>query len=321
MDKILLIKIGALGDVVRTTSLLHALKGEITWVTKKNAFPLLAKNPKIAHTLDIAQSFKTVLNNDYRLVVNLDEDPMACELAAKAKKQELIGAYSEAGKITYTDSAAPWFDMGLISKYGKKAADQKKWENNKSYQEIIYGMLGKKFNGEEYILAADPKSPVKGKEMVGLETRSGDRWVGKRWTRFPELMDILNREKIKSLKFRAFPTLQGFVRHINQADLVVTTDSLALHIALGLKKKVAALFTCTSFHEIYPYGRMEKIVSPAIEKYYYNATEEALKSGEAIAPEKVFEVLKKLKSSVIPAQAGIHVHGGGIERKEAGGNF
>ena len=296
MDKILLIKIGALGDVVRTTSLLHALEGEVTWATKKTSFPLLAKNPRIAHTVDLTQSMASLLKQEYRLVINLDEEPLACELATKARKQELVGAYSQDGKITYTDSSSEWFDMGLISKFGKKAADLKKWENKKSYQEIVYGMLGKKFNGEEYVLAVDPKPAIPGKEVVGLETRSGDRWVGKRWTRFPELIDILTKEKIKSVKFKPFPTLTGFIRHINQTDLVVTTDSLALHVALALKKKVAALFTCTSFHEIYPYGRMEKIVSPEIGKYYYNTTEEALKSGDAVEPETVFEALRKLKS-------------------------
>ena len=174
-------------------------------------------------------------------------------------------------------------------------ADAKKWENRRTYQEIIFGMLGKKFNGEEYILPVEPQSSPAGQEKAGLETRSGDRWVGKRWNRFPELMELLKAEKIKTVKFKAFPTLAGFIKHINGTDLVVTTDSLALHVALALKKKVVALFTCTSWHEIHGYGRMEKIVSPVIEKYFYNTTEEALKSGEAIEPGKVLEALKKLR--------------------------
>ena len=195
MDKILIIKIGALGDVVRTTCLLRALKGEVTWATKKPSFPLLHKNHFIEQTVDITENFSDLLKPEYRLVINLEEEPLACDLAARARKKELIGPYSESGKITYTDSSAPWFDMGLISKHGKKAADRKKWENNKSYQEIIFGMLGKKFNGEEYVLPVGPRMPQSGKETAGLETRSGDRWVGKRWKRFPEFEALLKAEK------------------------------------------------------------------------------------------------------------------------------
>ena len=295
MDKILIIKIGALGDVVRTTSVLRALQGEVTWVTKRPSFPLLAKNPFIKKTVDLDEGFNSLLRDEYRLVLNLDEEPQACELATALKKKELIGCYADGGKAVYTDSSAPWFDMGLISRLGKKAADLKKWENRRTYQEIIFEMLGKRFNGEEYILPVEPQSNPAGQEKVGLETRSGDRWVGKRWSRFSELMELLKAEKIKTVKFKAFPTLAGFIKHINGTDLVVTTDSLALHVALALKKKVVALFTCTSWHEIHGYGRMEKIVSPLIEKYYYNTAEEALKSGDAIEPAKVFEALKKLK--------------------------
>ncbi len=295
MDKILIIKIGALGDVVRTTSLLHALQGEITWATKKPSFPLLAKNPLIHKIVDLSDEFDSLVQEEYKLVINLDEEPQACELATKVKKSELVGAYSDSGKVTYTDSSAPWFDMGLISKFGKEAADKMKWDNKKSYQEIMFGMIGKKFNGEEYSLPVEPHFNPAGKEKAGLETRSGDRWVGKRWSRFPELIEMLSKERIRAVKFKAFPTLAGFIKNINSTDLVVTTDSLALHIALALKKQVIALFTCTSWHEIHGYGRMEKVVSPAIEKYFYNTTEEALKSGEEIRPEIVFDALLRLK--------------------------
>ncbi len=305
MDKILIIKIGALGDVVRTTSLLHALKGEVTWATKKPSFPLLAKNPLIHNTVDIAESYDDLLKQEYKLIINLEEEPQACELASRAKKSELVGAYSDNGKITYTDSAAPWFDMGLISRFGKAAADKKKWENTKSYQELMFAMIGKKFNGEEYILPVEPHSNEAGKEKVGLETRSGDRWVGKRWTRFPELIEKLSNEKIRCVKFKAFPTLSGFIKHINTTDIVVTTDSLALHLSLALKKRVIALFTCTSWHEIYGYGRTEKVVSPQIEKYFYNTAEEALKSGEAIQPETVYDAVSRTCMKLRSRPAGV----------------
>ena len=307
MDKILIIKIGALGDVLRTTAILPALKGEVTWVTQKSSFPLLAQNPFIKKIVDVDEGY--LLREEYRLILNLDEEPKALKLAMMLKKKELIGAYMDesSGGAAYTESSASWFDMGLISRLGKKAANVKKWENQRSYQEIIFGMVGKKFNGEEFILPVLPKAhpAPEGQEIVGLETRSGDRWVGKRWSRFPELIELLKAEKIRRVKFKTFPTLEEFIQHINSTDWVVTTDSLALHVALALKKKVVALFTCTSWQEIYGYGRMEKIVSPLLEKYFYNTTKEALKSGEAIEPTRVFEALIRICKQPQTHRAGV----------------
>ena len=299
MQKILLIKIGALGDVVRTTCLLRIVKGDITWVTKINAFPLLKNNPFIREVCDIRSAHDSLHKNKYDLIVNLDEEPAACALAGALNKKELVGAYEDRKKTVYTPSSAEWFDMGLISRFDKKTADQKKWENQKYYQEIVFGMLGKKFNGEEYILPYEPRAVKDENGVVGVETRSGDRWMGKRWSRFPEFLELLKKNRVPYLKFKTFPTLEQFIHHINKTDLVVTTDSLALHISLALRKKVLSLFTCTSFREIHGYGRMTRIVSPLIEKYFYS-TDTHLKSGEAIEPQSVFEELINLRDKKIP---------------------
>ena len=49
--KILIIKLGAIGDVLRTTSFLKGLKdkynAEIDWVTKKESFALNVNFPKL----------------------------------------------------------------------------------------------------------------------------------------------------------------------------------------------------------------------------------------------------------------------------------
>lgn len=298
MNKILIIKLGALGDVLRTTPLLRILKGEITWVTKKNAIPFFKNNSYVHHLVDIRHS-SFLKKNRYDLVVSLDEEPEACHLSSNVTKSELIGTYENNGRIEYTDSSAEWFDMSLISRLGKKKADQKKWVNRKSYQEILFAMLGKKFKGEEYIL--DPQylktnSTRSDEKPIGLEMRSGERWVGKRWIHFPKLVNLLKKNCTPFIQFREFPHLSQFIREINKTGLVVTTDSLALHIALALKKKVAAIFTVTSPHEIYGYNRTVKVVNPQLKKYYYS-TQPSLKPGTFIQLETVFKALSKLKSN------------------------
>jgi heptosyltransferase-2 len=298
MDKILIIKLGALGDVVRTTPLLRVLSGDITWVTHLNAFQLLKNNPKI-QSLKTLKNKKTILKNKYDLVLNLDEDFAACELATQTHKSELIGPYVSSKGREYTKSSAEWFDMSLISRYSRKIADQKKWENQKSYQEILFSMLGKKFKGEEYLLPPlssslanlEERSDVKG--VVGLEIRAGERWMAKRWPHGNALIEQLKAHHIPFKKFVQSPSLLSFMKQIRQTQTVITTDSLALHLALGLNKQVIALFSCTSPQEIYGYGRMIKIVSPLLKKCYYS-TKKTIAPGKAITAETVFKTLKQI---------------------------
>ena len=291
--KNLIIKLGALGDVLRTTPLLHVLQGDIYWVTKKEAIPLLPKS-HIKEIIDIEYAKDRLIGEHFDLVISLDDDYEAAELATWISKEKLIGSYLENGRITYTDSSAEWFDMGLISKYGKKVADELKKKNKKTYQEILFRMVGKEFKGEEYIINFTSLKKVENKEkIVGIESRAGDRWPTKRWNKFEELAQLLIKDGYKVVFFKDKESLQDYIQDISQCYVVVTGDTLAMHIALALKIKVVALFTCTSPTEIYDYGRLVKIVSPLLDKAFYKRTyiPEAV---DAISLEEVYTTVKNL---------------------------
>jgi heptosyltransferase-2 len=293
MPKTLILKLGALGDVVRTTSVLRILEGPVTWATAERSRPLLEGIPQIDR---IVTDFSVLQNEQFDLVLSLDEEREACLTATRQQNggAQLIGAYtSSRGEPTYTLSSAEWFDMGLISKYGKAEADRRKLLNRKSYQEILFAMLGKKFYGEEYCLPPLIPAPAFKKGRVGLEQRAADRWPEKRWSRFGEFERILTENKREFLRFSEKPTLLEFMRDIAEQDAVVTTDSLSMHLALGLQKKTVALFTCTSPWEIHGYGRMEKAVSPALEQHFYS-TARSTESGKLIDPAEVFAQLNRL---------------------------
>ena len=49
--------------------------------------------------------------------------------------------------------------------------------------------------------------------------------------------------------------IEEYIEWINSCQLLLTNDSLGLHIALALKKKVVALFGPTAHREVYLYGR------------------------------------------------------------------
>ena len=270
MGKILIIKLGAMGDVIRTTPLLHVLNGDIFWVTKAESLPLLPKEC-INYLVEIerAESLKEIL---FDLVICLDDEYEAAVLATSLNKRNLIGAYLQDGILTYTNSSAEWFDMGLISRFGKDKADAIKMKNTKSYQEIIFRMVGKEFNGEEYVLnlngvVKNPKN--KDGVVIGIESRAGDRWIMKQWNKYDELSNLLKKEGYEVRFFQERKHISEYIQDINDCDVVVSGDTLAMHIALALKKKVVSILTCTSPAEIFEYDRMLKVVSPLLNQAFY----------------------------------------------------
>jgi ADP-heptose:LPS heptosyltransferase len=152
MSNILICKTKALGDVVRTTPILRVINGNIFWLTYKEAAELL---PRL-ETLKILTSneIDTLKNINFDIVLNLEEDVELAKFLTKLRYRKLIGVYYdfESNSLSYTDESREWYDMSLISKHGKEKADLLKWENRKSYQEILFGMIGKRFKGEEYLL-------------------------------------------------------------------------------------------------------------------------------------------------------------------------
>jgi heptosyltransferase-2 len=55
-------------------------------------------------------------------------------------------------------------------------------------------------------------------------------------------------------------SLRGFIQLVDLCDVVLTGDTLALHVATGLGRRVVAIFGPTSSKEIDLYGRGTKIV-------------------------------------------------------------
>ena len=43
-----------------------------------------------------------------------------------------------------------------------------------------------------------------------------------------------------------------------------------MHLGIGLNKKIIALFFCTPPWQIEDYGRVKKLTSPLLDKYYFD---------------------------------------------------
>jgi len=267
MRKILLIKVGALGDVLRTTPLLRRLRGEVSWVTGAPALPLLAGNPRVSRAVPIEKA-APLAREAFDWVINLDEERAACALAAKVKARRKTGALLGPSGFSYCAASAPWFDMSLISRLGRQAADRLKYANRRTCQSFLFEACGLKFNNEGYMMPLAPLSPPG--PLVAIEERTGARWPLKRWPGCRELARLLGRRGIPFFFLRSRPRLLDYLRDINRCSVLVSGDTLAMHAALGLGKRAVAVFNCTSPREICGYGRLRKLAHPELRALFYS---------------------------------------------------
>ena len=279
MGNIAIIKTGAAGDVVRTTSLLHVLNGSIFWITAEKNKSLLPVDIENLRILSVKEAFTELKNIKFELIISLEEDADCARLASGFNTDEITGIYFKNGNINYTDSAASWFDMSRVSKFGLPTANKLKVENTGSYQSHIFRMIGKNFNGEPYKIFTDRSVATNGK-LVGIEKRTGTQWPDKQWWGYDKLAGQLKSDGHEVTIFVQRTDIRDYLHDIARCAYIVSGDTLAMHIALAYQKKCTTIFNCTSPQEIYDYGLMKKVVSPVLDRFFYSTTyhEEAIKS-------------------------------------------
>ncbi len=303
--EILIIKLGAMGDVLRMTSILQPLKekypqSKITWVTKKNSMDLLAHNPFIDTVVLIGQAQQGALKGKmFDLVLSFDDEEEACGLASDVSSKKIIGAYLKDGKRLYTDDSSPWFDMGLISKHGKAEADKLKAKNTRTYQDIHFSMIGIS-HPERYpplltLTAGDvlfgekfaKRNGISSKDkVIGINSGAGGRWQDKKLSieqtaalieRIAKKSDakiilfggsdeeernneILKKAHASVIDAGCRNSVREFASLVNLCDVLISSDSLAMHVGIALGKKVVCFFYPTSASEITLYTKGKKII-------------------------------------------------------------
>ena len=297
MRNILICKIGALGDVVRTTPILRVLSGRIFWITSKEAKEILPKLKNLEILTEDTIDFDYLSRINFDLILNLEENETLAKNLSLLKTEKIIGVYYdfEEQKLKYTQESEKWYDMSLISKYGKEKADFLKWNNRKSYQKILFEIVEKKFNGEEYFLDYKLKNKkIQTEEIiVAIEKRAGNTWPMKKWPYYEELKKRIEKEGFKVFYLSQRESLKEYMEDIDKATVLICGDTLAMHLGLYLKKKVIALFICTSPWEIYGYNRLIKIINPYLKQAFYRRDyDERLVKG--IKVDDVFTAFQKV---------------------------
>lgn len=264
---ILIIKLNATGDVVRTTPLLRRLQGRFTWITAQNNLALLDNLSLNLRCLSW-EDRDVALDENYDLAINLEDELNCSAFLKEVRYKQLFGAYLNAqGVLTYTEASRSWFDLSLISVWGKKKADQLKLGNRRTYQEMIFDGLGLTFEGDSYILPEGRATDLSGD--VALAPVAGAVWPMKNWAYYTELKQELEN---RGLKVNALPRRASLLEHLSDVQnhqCLVGGDSLPMHFALGSAVPCVSLFNCTSPWEICDYRIQTKIVSPLLSEFFY----------------------------------------------------
>ncbi len=287
--RILLIKLGAAGDVVRTTPLLHPLTEaypghRLTWLTE---FPDLVPAAVPDRRRFDAASVLWARNTRFDLVINLDKDPEACALASEVQADHKLGfVLGDDGLCAAAPDPAG--RAAAEAKILTGVFDDANKANTLSYPEEIFAICGFPFTGQEYVLdrPATPPAVVapSGRAVVGLNTGCGGRWTSRLWPEehWAALVGLLrdagcgvmllggpeedarNRrlaDATGALYPGTFP-LRDFVGVMDRCDVVVTAVTMAMHLAIGLGKQLVLFNNIFNPAEFELYGRGE-IVAPA----------------------------------------------------------
>lgn len=248
-------KVVSLGDVVRCTVVLEALKqkypnSRITWLVAPEAVPLVIDNPYLDRVLvwDEFTAF-VLMREQFDMVVNLEKIHGVCALADMIQAWEKVGFRFDVVSGNYS---AYERSVGATNYIQDKASGKKSHE---IWQKVIVEMVGCEWNEQEYSLGYQPKP--KEKCQVGLNYQVGSKWPTKamKKERWKELADLLAKRQISFSWQQGMNNLYDYMDWIAGCDVLVTHDSLGVHLALAMKKNVVVLFGATSGEEIYYYGR------------------------------------------------------------------
>lgn len=281
--RILIVKLGALGDVIRSTALLVRYRkmypnAHITWITH---------SPEILPhdgSIDVIAKFEyksifPLFSQEFDIAINLDKDLEACTLLASVKAKKKYGFTRENNHLAGTNAAAERkIVTGLF--------DDESKANTKSYPEEIFDICELDFLKEEPVLNVNKdlvkkwesiKEKAKGKKIVGLNTGCGPRWNTRLWpdAYWIELIGQLQKagyypvalggtaEDARNKSFAEktglyYPgtySLEEFIAITANCDLIVTAVSMMMHIAIGLKRPLVLFNNIFNRYEFEMYGR------------------------------------------------------------------
>lgn len=254
-------KVPSLGDVLRTTPILWALKekypdSQITWLVSEHAEPLLHRNPLIDRLL-VWDSFVPfqLMKEKFDVLINLEKIPGVCALS------DIIDAWVKYGfRFDSVSGSYHAYEKGLdfISYIEEKHSDKAKGH----WQQVLIEMLGSEWKGQEYIIGYKPDTNTS--HDIGLNFEVGSKWPvkGMPMELWQELEQRLTAKGYSVSWQEGRKNLYEYMDWINSCKMLISNDSLGLHLAFGFNKKVIGLFGPTDPSEVYFYTGGKLLRSP-----------------------------------------------------------
>lgn len=339
-ESILIVHLGAMGAVLRSTALLPSLKRKhpssmVTWVTEASTKALLENNPNIDRILTLSSKDQLVLSGlKFDVGYFIDKSTEVSGIQNKIHLKSSFGFTSDpltGAVLPINNSAIELWEMGLNN-------HKKFFENKKTELELVAQALELPYQEDDYQIFLTSfeedlswrrrrEWSAKGRKiLIGLNTGTSgflprktipiSKWIElidklllfsenyqvvllgggeSDYLIHQQLLTHFNGIQVKSVEnFDAHQVsseidlkhtrVEGFISEegshtpiiaspsrlglrdglcsINAMDMVITGDSLGMHMAIACKKEVLVWFGPSCAHEINLFGRGAKIVTP-----------------------------------------------------------
>ena len=285
--RVLIVKLGAPGDVLRTTCILPALRwlhpnAHVTWITRDGAVPLLEGNPSIDRVLTVESNYvEFLMSETFDLAINPDADHLSAAILT------LVNATAKRGFVTdgrgglrpLSDPARQWWHLGLD--------DTLKRQNRDTYGQWLYRIC--ELDGDVqrplFRIARDDARMAgvflgqvadRPGRRICVNTGASTRWEEKRWKvgHYLTLLGLILRDEpdasviliggplerdLNAQLLNADPRfIDGGTRSsvgyvaalLAAADWVLTPDSLCYHLATAVGTPAVCLVGPTAPWEL-----------------------------------------------------------------------
>lgn len=291
-ERILIVKLGSMGDVLRTTCCLAPLKANyprshVTWVTRPESRALLVRNPDVDRVLTVDDNYlELLMAEEFDLAIGPETDILSASIMRLARASERRGyvADGRGGVIPFGDAAMAWWHTGLD--------DGIKRRNRRTYGAWLYDVCGLAGPVALPALAVSDAARARVAERltapagaprryVCLNTGASSRWREKRWKveHYRDFVTLLNEhEPGVAAVLVGGPNETGFNREligdglevidggtansvedfgalVAVCDWMLTPDSLGYHVACATRTPAACLVGPTAPWELDHYER------------------------------------------------------------------
>ena len=297
--KILIVNLEAMGNVLVTTTLLAPIKrkypaSSVYWITLINAAHLLDHNPYLDRVFVWEpEAWLKLQSMRFDIVMNIDKSVHACAFTMSLQAGKKLGyGLNPDGKIVPLNREAEHnYRLGLNDFLKFRA-------NQKSNSQLLTETMGLKYRRDEYVMplseeergfcdAYKSMNEMAADDLVvGFNTGCSAAYPNKKLTVDQHIIlirELSKREGVRLVllggpedternaeivrqageKVLSTPTTEGLRRGIcyeNICDVIITGDSLGMHVGIALKKYIIVWFGVSCPPEVDLFDRGVKLI-------------------------------------------------------------